>query len=206
MIRNTTIQNTTEGKDMEKSGKTPALLLAVVLLAMTSACISVTYDGVENLPPLPSDAKVAVYYEKSLIPVPETQYTKIGEVTASASTARSASTASFTMTQIKARIVEEARERGANGVLIQSVDMRRDGEVRSDQVKNLGAPTWTTVDNSASNIAQERDLLIYSSGSDPDVPTYEITIRAMLFSMPEAALKAALRKENKSSQGKTGSK
>ena len=188
MIRNTTIQNTTEGKDMEKSGKTPALLLAVVLLAMTSACISVTYDGVENLPPLPSDAKVAVYYEKSLIPVPETQYTKIGEVTASASTA------SFTMTQIKARIVEEARERGANGVLIQSVDMHRDGEVRSDQVKNLGAPTWTTVDKSASDITQERDLLIYSSGSDPDVPIYEITIRAMLFSMPEAALKAALGK------------
>lgn len=171
---------------MKKRGKTAAVLAASVLLGMMSACISVTYTGVEDLPPLASDAKIAVYYEKSLIPVPESQYTKIGEVTASASTA------SFTMTEIKARIIEEAREKGANGVLIQSVDMQKDGEVRSDQVKNLGAPTWTTVDNSASNIAQERELLIYSSGSDPDVPTYRITIRAMLFSMPEAALKTAL--------------
>ena len=171
---------------MKESRKSVTVLAAFALLGMMSACISVTYNGVENLPPLASDAKVAVYYEKSLIPVPDSQYTKIGEVTASASTA------SFTMAEIKARIVEEAREKGANGVLIESVDMQKDGEVRSDQVKNLSAPTWTTVDNSASNITQERELLIYSSGSDPDVPTYRITIRAMLFSMPEAALKTAL--------------
>ena len=171
---------------MNRTVKTLALLLMSAVLGVTTACSSVTYEGVEDLPPLPSCAKVGVYYEKSLIPVPESQYTRIGEVTASGSTS------SFTLTQIKARVVEEAREKGANGVLIQSVDMKKTGEVRSDQVKNLNAPTWTTVDNSASNITQERDMLIYSSGKDPDIPTYTITIKAMLFSMPEAALKASV--------------
>lgn len=102
---------------MNRTVKTLALLLMSAVLGMTTACISVTYEGVEDLPPLPSGAKVGVYYEKSLIPVPESQYTRIGEVTASGSTS------SFTLTQIKARVVEEAREKGANGVLIQSVDM-----------------------------------------------------------------------------------
>ena len=171
---------------MNRTAKILTLLLTSAVLGMTTACISVTYEGVEDLQPLPSDAKVGVYYEKSLIPVPESQYTRIGEVTASGSTS------SYTLTQIKARVVKDAREKGANGVLIQSVDMKKTGEVRGDQVKNLNAPTWTTVDNSASNITQARDALIYSSGQDPDIPTYTITIKAMLFSMPETALKASL--------------
>ena len=59
---------------MNRTVKTLALLLMSAVLGMTTACISVTYEGVEDLPPLPSGAKVGVYYEKSLIPVPESQY------------------------------------------------------------------------------------------------------------------------------------
>ena len=162
-----------------------ASLFVCTAAGFLTACISVTYEGMEDLPPLKSGARVGVFYEKNQIPVPESQWTKVGEVTASASTA------SFTMTQIKSRIIQEARDKGANGVLILSVDSLKTGEVRSDQVKNLSAPTWTTVDDSATNIAQSRDMLIYSSGSDPDLPTYTITIKALLFKLPESALKKA---------------
>ena len=154
-----------------------ALLLTSAALFLANACISVTYEGDETLPPLASDAKVGVYYEQSKIPVPASEYVKVGELTVSGSTS------SFTMSQIKDRMIQEARAKGANGVLVLSVDTKQNGEVRSDQVKNLNAPTWTTVDDSASNITQERDMLIYSSGKDPDLPTYRITIKAMLFRM-----------------------
>ena len=45
-------------------------------------------------------------------------------------------------------------------------------------------PSWTPIDDSGSNIANQRNMDLYMTGNDPDVPVYEITVKARFYRVP----------------------
>ena len=149
------------------------------MLGLLCACISTEYKAVAEFPPLPKDVKIVTYYDKSQFPVPAREQILVGDVTASAYTS------SFTLNDIKQKLTRMARERGANAILIQNIEHKLDGQIRTDQVKNLSGPTWTPVDDSSTDAQQQRYMDLYSSAKDGELPVYKITIRAQFYKLPE---------------------
>ncbi len=147
-----------------------------------AGCINVEYVSKTELPPLPDDAKVVVYYDKTQFPVPEKERIPVGSVTASASTS------SYTLSEIKARVIEVARAHGANAILVISIDHKKEGEVRSDQAKNESAPTWNPIDNTSTDFQLEKSRDTYMGVKDPDIPIYLITLKAELFQIPASSI------------------
>ena len=149
------------------------------MLGLLCACIRTEYKEAAEFPPLPSDLKVVAYYDKSQFPVPEKEQILVGDAVASAYTS------SFTLNDIKQKLLRMARARGANAVLIQNIEHKLDGQIRTDQVKNLSGPTWTPVDDSSTDAQQQRYMDLYSSAKDGELPVYKITIRAQFYKLPE---------------------
>lgn len=149
------------------------------MLGLLCACIRTEYKEVAEFPPLPSDLKVVTYYDKSQFPVPEKEQILVGDVVASAYTS------SFTLNDMKQKLLRMARARGANAVLIQNIEHKVDGQIRTDQVKNLSGPTWTPIDDSSTDAQQQRYMDLYSSAKDGELPVYKITIRAQFYKLPE---------------------
>ena len=157
-------------------------LSAIVLTAMLGllcACIRTDYKEITEFPPLPQDMKVVTYYDRSQFPVPEKEQILVGDAVASAYSS------SFTLNDIKQKLVRMARAHGANAVLIQSIEHKLDGQVRTDQVKNMSAPTWTPVDDSSTDAQQQRYMDLYSSAKDGELPVYKITIKAQFYKLPD---------------------
>ena len=149
------------------------------MLGLLCACISTEYKAVAEFPPLPKDVKIVTYYDKSQFPVPAREQILVGDVTASAYTS------SFTLNDIKQKLTRMARERGANAILIQNIEHKLDGQIRTDQVKNMSGPTWTPVDDSSTDAQQQRYMDLYSRAKDGELPVYKITIRAQFYKLPE---------------------
>ena len=149
------------------------------MLGLLCACISTEYEAVAEFPPLPNDVKIVTYYDKSQFPVPAKEQILVGDVTASAYTS------SFTLNDIKQKLTRMARERGANAILIQNIEHKLDGQIRTDQVKNMSGPTWTPVDDSSTDAQQQRYMDLYSRAKDGELPVYKITIRAQFYKLPE---------------------
>ena len=149
------------------------------LLGLLCACIRTEYKGLADFPPLPKDLKVVVYYDKTQFPVPAKEQILVGDVTASAYTS------SYTLNDIKQKLLQMARARGANAVLIRNIEHKLDGQVRTDQVKNMSGPTWTPVDDSSTDAQQQRYMDLYSRAKDGELPVYKITIRAQFYKLPE---------------------
>ena len=149
------------------------------MLGLLCACISTEYKAVAEFPPLPKDVKIVTYYDKSQFPVPAKEQILVGDVTASAYTS------SYTLNDIKQKLTRMARERGANAILIQNIEHKLDGQIRTDQVKNMSGPTWTPVDDSSTDAQQQRYMDLYSRAKDGELPVYKITIRAQFYKLPE---------------------
>lgn len=149
------------------------------MLGLLCACIRTDYKEIAEFPPLPKDIKATVYYDKSQFPVPPKEQILVGDVSASAYTS------SFTLNDIKQKLLRMARSRGANAVLIQNIEHKLDGQVRTDQVKNMSAPTWTPVDDSSSDAQQQRYMDLYSRARDGELPVYKITVRAQFYKLPD---------------------
>ncbi len=149
------------------------------MLGLLCACISTDYKEAAEFPPLPKDLKVVTYYDKSQFPVPAKEQILVGDVTASAYTS------SYTLNDMKQKLLRMARARGANAVLIQNIEHKVDGQIRTDQVKNLSGPTWTPIDDSSTDAQQQRYMDLYSSAKDGELPVYKITIRAQFYKLPE---------------------
>ncbi len=115
------------------------------MLGLLCACIRTEYKEVADFPPLPNDIKIVTYYDKSQFPVPEKEQILVGDVTASAYTS------SYTLNDMKQKLLRMARARGANAILIQNIEHKVDGQIRTDQVKNLSGPTWTPIDDSSTD-------------------------------------------------------
>ena len=149
------------------------------MLGLLCACISTEYKAVAEFPPLPKDVKIVTYYDKSQFPVPDKEQILVGDVTASAYTS------SFTLNDIKQKLTRMARAYGANAILIQNIEHKLDGQIRTDQVKNMSGPTWTPVDDSSTDVQQQRYMDLYSRAKDGELPVYKITIRAQFYKLPE---------------------
>ena len=156
-------------------------LLAAGMLSLLCACIRTDYESIAEFPPLPNDIKVVIYYDKSQFPVEEKEQVEVGKATASAYTS------SYTLSDIKQKLMRMAKEHGANAILVVSLDHQLDGQVRTDQVKNMSAPTWTPVDDSATDAREQRYMDLYSSAKDGELPVYKITIKAVFYKVPEQA-------------------
>jgi len=110
-------------------GKTFSLAAAAALATLALAsCVGVDYDGERKASKM-KRSDVQVFFEKSKIPVKD--YRVMGEATATGSSSYSAS-------EVQIKLIDYAKECGADGVLILSVDMVPDGAVRDDQVYNNG--------------------------------------------------------------------
>ena len=158
--------------------KTAAVLLTG-MLGLLCACIRTDYKSIAEFPPLPKDVKVVTYYDKTQFPAAENEQVQVGEAEASASSS------SYTLNDIKQKLTRMARAHGANAVLIQTIDHKVDGQVRTDQVKNMSAPTWTPVDDSSTDAQQQRYMDLYSRARDGELPVYRITIKAQFYKLPE---------------------
>ena len=158
--------------------KTAAVLLTG-MLGLLCACIRTDYKPIAEFPPLPQDIKVVTYYDKSQFPAAENELVQVGDAEASAYSS------SYTLNDIKQKLARMARSHGANAVLIQSIDHKLDGQVRTDQVKNMSAPTWTPVDDSSTDAQQQRYMDLYSRSLDGELPVYKITIKAQFYKLPE---------------------
>ena len=156
-------------------------LLAAMMLSALCACIRTDYEPIAEFPPLPNDMKVVIYYDKSQFPVEEKEQVEVGTATASAYTS------SYTLSDIKQKLIRMAKARGANAILVLSLDHKLDGQVRTDQVKNMSGPTWTPVDDSATDAREQRYMDLYSSAKDGELPVYKITIKTVFYKIPEQA-------------------
>lgn len=162
--------------------KRSVAVLLTGMLGMLCACIRSDYQSVAEFPPLSKDMKVVTYYDRSQFPAAENEQILVGDATASAYSS------SYTLNDIKQKLVRMARSHGANAVLIQSIDHKVDGQVRTDQVKNMSAPTWTPVDDSSTDAQQQRYMDLYSRAKDGELPVYKITIKAQFYKLPERLL------------------
>ena len=149
------------------------------MLGLLCACIRVDYKAVAEFPPLPKDLNIVVYYDKTQFPVPSKEQILVGNVT------ESAYTSSYTLNDMKQKLISLARARGANAILIQNIEHKVDGQIRTDQVKNMSGPTWTPVDDSSSDAQQQRYMDLYSRAKDGELPVYKITIRAQFYKLPD---------------------
>ena len=160
--------------------KTAAAVLAG-MLGLLCACIRTDYKEIAKFPPLPKEMKIVTYYDKSQFPVPPAEQILVGDVSAKAYTS------SYTLNEMKQKLIRMARARGANAILIQNIEHQLDGQIRTDQVKNMSGPTWTPVDDSSTDAQQQRYMDLYSSAKDGELPVYKITIRAQFFKLPDQA-------------------
>ena len=158
--------------------KTAASVLAG-MLGLLCACIRTDYKEIAKFPPLPKEMKIVTYYDKSQFPVPPAEQILVGDVSASAYTS------SYTLNEMKQKLVRMAREQGSNAILIQNIEHKLDGQVRTDQVKNMSGPTWTPVDDSSTDAQQQRYMDLYSSAKDGELPVYKITIKAQFYKLPD---------------------
>ena len=158
--------------------KAMSLCFAAFAMATLTACISIDYDGISD-PPLPSGEKVTLYFSADQLPVKE--YTVLGTLTASAGT-------TYSSAEVESKIRNFARDKGANGFLITDVDRIYAGMARSDQINNQASYRWIVDDSSGNSFRYFReDMLDYSKRSQPEKPVYDITIKAKLLRLPEAA-------------------
>lgn len=148
------------------------------MLGLLCACISTDYKEIAEFPPLPKDIKVVTYYDKTQFPVPANEQILVGDASASAYSS------SYTLSDIKQKLLRMARAHGANAVLILNIEHKVDGQVRTDQVKNMSAPTWTPIDDSSTDAQQQRYMDLYSRAKDGELPVYKITIRAQFYKLP----------------------
>ncbi len=156
--------------------KTSELVFALVCLVLSAACYSIDYKGKSDSP-LPSDVPVVMYYSPQQIPVKN--YTVLGEATADAGT-------TWTAAQLEAKIKNFARSKGANGVLIVSVDKIPEGEARPDQVRNRQAMSWVVDDSSYNSFRYFReDMLDYGKPLRGEEEVYDLKIKAKLLVVPQ---------------------
>ena len=148
--------------------KAMSLCFAAFAMATLTACISIDYDGISD-PPLPSGEKVTLYFSADQLPVKEY-------------------TVTYSSAEVESKIRNFARDKGANGVLITDVDRIYAGMARSDQINNQASYRWIVDDSSGNSFRYFReDMLDYSKRSQPEKPVYDITIKAKLLRLPEAA-------------------
>ena len=148
---------------------------AVVACFILTACASVEYQG-ESLPALRSDVPVKFYLASELEKMPGVIVLGTAEYTARPT---------LTSKDIRAILQDAARDEGANGIRIISMEKIPDGEARRDQINNTGAPQWNVTDNSDTSLTKMKNTINYSDVRDKEKTIYKTFVRAEFRSVPE---------------------
>ena len=149
------------------------LAAAIVGLVLT-ACADVEYRG-ESLTALRPDVPVKFYLATELEKMPDVRVLGTAEYTARPT---------LTSRDIREELAKCAREHGANGIRIISMEKIPDGEARRDQINNTGAPQWNVSDNSDTSLASMKKTINYSDVRDPEKTIYKTFVRAEFLSVP----------------------
>lgn len=145
-------------------------LVSFVFTALLTGCISFEYEG-DTFAALDSKAPVKIW-------VSQEQYDgirqKIGVL-------KFTSCSGATAAEIRNILRDQARERGADAVLIVSMKRVKSGQVREDQLRNQAVPGWIVEDDSVTSSQYMTDTILYSSGKDPDKNLYKTSVTAELY-------------------------
>lgn len=165
---------------MNSAKKTCAFLFLVTVSVLLAGCTCMHYEGITE-PALPSDAVVELYFDKSQIPTEE--YVVMGQVSFETSS-------TTTRSDIQKKLMKFARKKGANGVLVHSMDRVKTGEAREDQLYNRKTPSWDVEDNSNTVIRNMQNTITTPSidAADKDKALYGIQVNAELLFVPQNSL------------------
>jgi len=112
---------------MKKTARTLcATAIFSTALLCASACVNIAYDG-ESREPKAKRSEVEVFSDPARLP---SGFKVMGNVTASGP-------ATVNSTEIQSDLVDFARKRGADGVLLLSIDRKPDGVLRPDQIYGM---------------------------------------------------------------------
>lgn len=169
---------------MKKIAEVSYVFLAAIAVILTlTACTNIEFTPAEKLSPLPEDARMGIFYDPAKLPLPVEKLKKAGTIVAVSSSSGN------TINDLRNKIIEEAREHGANIVLFTSVDYSQAGDARSDQIRNIAAPGWDRVDNTQSNVRQEWNTFQFSDAKENYQTIYKVTMKADLYYAPQDVLK-----------------
>jgi hypothetical protein len=153
-------------------------LTAAFACFILAACAVVDYEG-ESLPALSSDTPVKFYLASDLEKMPGVRVLGTAEYTARPT---------LTSKDIRAILQDAARDEGANGIRIISMEKIADGEARKDQINNTGAPQWTVSDNSDTSLTNMKNTINGADTRDRQKTIYKTFVRAEFLSVPETLL------------------
>lgn len=153
-------------------------LTAAIASFVLAACATVDYEG-ESLPALSSDAPVKFYLASDLEKMPGVRVLGTAEYTARPT---------LTSKDIRAILQDAARDEGANGIRIISMEKIADGEARKDQINNTGAPQWNVSDNSDASLTNMKNTINGSDNRDRQKTIYKTFVKAEFLSVPETEL------------------
>ena len=154
-------------------------LMTAVTCFILAACATVDYEG-ESLPALPSDAPVKFYLATELEKMPGVRVLGTAEYTARPT---------LTSKDIREILVDAARDEGANGIRIISMEKIPDGEARKDQINNTGAPQWNVSDNSDTSLTAMKTTINGVDSRDKQKTIYKTFVKAEFLSVPESLLR-----------------
>lgn len=140
---------------------------SVWLLLLTGACTVYDYDGISR-EPLDSDAKVRIFTSEEQTPV---SGEKLGVL-------RFTSNAGATSGDIYKALMNQAREHGADIILIRKMAKIPAGKAREDQLRNEQAPSWNRIDNSTTSARYMTNTIEYADVSDPEKTIYRTEVEA----------------------------
>lgn len=143
---------------------------AALLLLLTGACTVYDYEGVSR-EPLDADAKVRIFTSEEQKPL---SGERLGEL-------RFTSNAGATSGEIHQALVKQAREHGADVILIRKMAKIPAGKARVDQLRNEQAPSWNRIDNSTTSTQYMTNTIEYANISDPEKTIYKTEVEAEFF-------------------------
>lgn len=160
---------------MPESRKLRAVVLATAALAFVcSSCVQIAYDG-DAKEPKAKRSEVKVFMDKSKIPVQGFRVMGTAEISAPAG---------FSAAEVEMRLVDFAKAKGADGLLILSVDRSRYGVVRADQALSV-TPGTEAVAEESSKVAIKAQLLEFPKKDEEPVKGLP-SIEALLAQPPQA--------------------
>lgn len=160
---------------MSLASKSALLSFAsMAALFVCASCVNVAYDG-DSKSPKAKRSDVKVFMDKSRIPVAD--YKVLGTATVSAPP-------SYTAAEVEMKLVDFAKEHGADGVLILSVDRQDDGVLRPDQAISV-TPGENAHAEESSRVTMKALLLEFPKKDDEFLSKFKAEIGASAAPAPK---------------------
>lgn len=153
--------------------------VSAAALVACASCVNIAYDG-DSREPKAKRSEVKVFMDKSKIPDPG--YKVMGTATISAP-------ASYTAAEVEMKLVDFAKLRGADGLLILSVDRVKYGVVRPDQALSVQPGDEAQAEDSTKVTIKAQLLEFPKKDDDAKLPPLlNISLDAPAAAAPKAKL------------------